>query len=314
MTVGSFPPSAGPEAWPRVTVVTPSYNQGRYLEETIRSVLEQDYPNVEYIVVDGGSTDESVEIIQKYSARLAHWVSEPDRGQADAINKGFRLATGDFLAWLNSDDCYDPGFIRGMVQLFRDRPGVDLIYRDVRQGTSPNDTAPRYGQAITYSDMVRTVNVPIPQMAAMWRRSIVDRVGFLDPKWRVVLDREYFLRIGLHGTMEYVPGIVGFFRHHADSKSIAEEPYWIREIPALYTEFFARTDLPTNIAALRRETMSAAYTYCAKIARRHGNSFVAAGLVAKAIAIYPRAVGKLTRWGPRQLLAEATGFFRRSQT
>lgn len=315
MTNASFPPlPVGElETWPRVTVVTPSYNQGRFLEETIRSVLEQDYPNLEYIIIDGGSTDESVEIIKKYSPRLAHWVSERDRGQADAINKGFRLATGEYLAWLNSDDCYYPGFIAEMVRLFRERPAVDLIYRDVDQGGSREDAVPRRGEAITFAEMLRTLNVPIPQMAAMWRRRIVERVGFLDPKWHVVLDREFFLRVGLHGTMAYVPGAVGFFRLHADSKSIAEERQWIREIPALYSEFFARQDLRPEITALRRESMSAAYIFCARIARRYGEPLVAVGLIAKAIAEYPRVVAKLSNWGPRQLLTEAAAFFRRSR-
>lgn len=300
------------DAWPRVTVVTPSYNQGRFLEETMRSVLLQNYPNLEYIVIDGGSTDESVEIIKKYGPWLAHWESQRDEGQADAINKGFRLATGEYLAWLNSDDCYEPGFLAGMVRLFRERPAVDLIYRDVNQGASRAAASPRLGEPIAFAEMLRTLNVPIPQMAAMWRRSLVDRIGLLDPKWRVVLDREFFLRVGLHGTMEYVPGAAGFFRHHADSKSIAEERHWIREIPVLYAEFFAKPDLPAQIAALRRESMSAAFIFCARIARHHGQHLAAVSLIAKAIAVYPRALVRIARWRPRQLLAEVGAFFTRA--
>jgi glycosyltransferase involved in cell wall biosynthesis len=114
----------------RVTVVTPSYNQAQFLEETIRSVLLQGYPNLEYIIIDGGSTDGSVEIIRKYEKHLSDWVSEPDRGQSHAINKGFARATGEYIAWLNSDDVYEPGIIANAVAWFAEHPECDMIYSD----------------------------------------------------------------------------------------------------------------------------------------------------------------------------------------
>ncbi len=198
--------AGGAAVWPRVTVVTPSFNQGQFLEQTIRSVLLQGYPDLEYIVMDGASTDDSVQIIRKYSPWLSHWASEPDRGQAEAINKGFRLATGEYVTYLNSDDYQYPGFLADVVRLFQERPQVDFIYRDVDQGWDGDHTVPRRGEGLTVAEMVRTLNVPIPQQSAMWRRSLMERIGLLDPKWHVVLDREYFLRAGLHGTMAYVPG------------------------------------------------------------------------------------------------------------
>src|SRR5437667_5688340 len=115
---------------PRISIVTPSYNQGKYLEQTIRSVLDQGYPNLEYIICDGGSTDISVEIVKKYSDRLAWWCSEKDRGQSDAINKGWRRATGDILAYLNSDDVLLPGAIERVVRAFQQTPSAGVVYGD----------------------------------------------------------------------------------------------------------------------------------------------------------------------------------------
>ena len=310
-TVGSSRPADDGRVWPRVTIVTPSFNQGRFLEETIRSVLLQGYPDLEYIVIDGNSKDESVDIIKKYSPWIAHWVSEKDSGQADAINKGFRKATGTYVNWLNSDDYFYAGAIADTVGHLLAQPGLDFIYRDVDQGWSAEKTEPRRGEAITFADMIRTLNVPIPQQAALWSRAMMERVGLLDPKWHVVLDREFFMRVGLHATMAYVPGAVGFFRLHADSKSVAEEKHWAREIPTLYEEFFRRRDLPPAIVQLRRESMSAAYIFCARIARRHGDPVTAVRLIAQAVNAYPSSVKKLMKWGPEQILAEATEFFRK---
>src|SRR5215208_2659718 len=115
---------------PRVSIITPSFNQGQFLEETMHSVLEQDYPNIEYIVVDGGSADNSVEIIKKYQGQLAWWVSEKDRGHADALNKGFSHATGEILAWLNSDDVYFPNAVSQAVSFLKTNPAIGMVYGD----------------------------------------------------------------------------------------------------------------------------------------------------------------------------------------
>src|ERR1035437_4288596 len=117
--------------YPKISVITPSFNQGKYLESTIKSVLEQDYPNLEYIVIDGGSEDNSVEIIKKYEKHLAYWESVKDKGQSHAINKGFAIATGEILAWLNSDDTYEQNAIYNIAEWFRKYPELDFIYGDV---------------------------------------------------------------------------------------------------------------------------------------------------------------------------------------
>jgi glycosyltransferase involved in cell wall biosynthesis len=114
--------------WPRISIVTPSYNQGEFIEETIRSVLLQGYPNLEYIIIDGGSTDTTLAMIKKYQPYIAHWVSEPDRGQSHALNKGFQQATGDFVGWQNSDDFYAIDALATLAHTYQQDPDIDILY------------------------------------------------------------------------------------------------------------------------------------------------------------------------------------------
>src|SRR5512141_3252977 len=154
---------------PKVSIITPSYNQGRFLEASILSVLEQDYPNLEYIVVHGGTKDESVEIIKKYQDRFAWWVSEKDKGHADALNKGFSHATGEVLAWLNSDDVYYPQAVKEAVALLQKNPDVGMVYADA--DLIDNDSAPAgqfAARQTDYRSMLRG-SVHIPQATTFFR-------------------------------------------------------------------------------------------------------------------------------------------------
>jgi len=154
---------------PLISIITPSYNQGKYLEETILSVLNQDYENIEYIVVDGGSSDNSLEVIKKYQSRLAWWVSEPDKGQTEAINKGFNRANGEIIAWLNSDDVYLPGTVSEAVRYLVDHPQIGMVYGELDFIDESGRVIGKFNAAQTDLHRLRRGYVHIPQPATFFR-------------------------------------------------------------------------------------------------------------------------------------------------
>jgi len=276
--------------WPLVSVTTPSFNQDQYLEECIRSVLLQGYPNLEYIVIDGGSKDGSVDIIRKYDRWITSWVSEPDQGHSHGMNKGLMKSTGDHLAWINSDDYLYPGFLTRRILEFQSQPErVGVIYGDVETGWGIEPKRwTRKGRSITFKEMIRTASVPMPQQSCVWRRSVWEKVGFLDQKWKDLPDREFLTRMCIHFDSVYSPGAVGLFRYHRGSKSVYESDVWLNEIPLLYREIFDRPDFPPDLQYLRRESLSSAYIFCARAAYGTGRRRRAYGFALHAILTYPR--------------------------
>ena len=212
---------------PKITIVTPSFNQANYLEETIRSVIEQQYPNLEYIIIDGGSTDGSVDIIKKYAAHLAYWVSEPDAGQTSAINKGFGRATGDVVAYLNSDDLYLPGSLAAIAGEFSSRNcqwiagacsffGTDRTYYENRR--------PPFFRARWFD------HCPLAQPAVFWRRCLFSRYGYLDESLHYSMDYDFWLRLIVGGERcHYLNKPLAAFRWHDESKTITQESAFAEE-------------------------------------------------------------------------------------
>lgn len=212
---------------PLVSIVTPSFNQARYIEATIQSVLSQDYPRIEYLIVDGGSTDGTVEIIKKYDRRqkygISWWVSEPDRGQTDAINKGFGRAQGEILAWLNSDDTYEPGAVSAAVTYLLEHPQVGMVYGDCNFINENGQVIGKFGSAQTNYHLLRQGYVHIPQQTMFFRAAWWKQVGPLDPSFYFAMDYDLWTRLAARTELKYVPQTWANFRLHTTGKTIAAD-------------------------------------------------------------------------------------------
>lgn len=205
---------------PLVSIITPSFNQGCFLEETICSVLAQDYPNIEYIIIDGASTDGSVEIIRKHEDHLACWTSERDNGQTSAVIKGFNRASGSIFAWLNSDDLLAPSAVRIAVDLLRRLPDVGVVYGDRLHIDAKGNVIGVNRMPAFYPAMLRR-NITLPQETVFFRRAVYEQVGGLDETLRFSLDFDLWVRLAAVTNFRHVPAFLGSFREHATSKSVA---------------------------------------------------------------------------------------------
>jgi glycosyltransferase involved in cell wall biosynthesis len=213
-----------PAAMPLVSIVTPSFNQAKFLEQTIQSILGQDYPHIEYIIVDGGSTDGSVAVIKKYEGRLAWWVSEQDKGQTDAINKGFNHATGEILAWINSDDTYNPGAVGQAVKYLTENPEVGLVYADCNFINEDGRMIGKFNAAQTDLRRLREGYVHIPQQTMFFRARYWKELGPLDPSFYFAMDYDLWTRIAAHAPFKYLAGQTwANFRLHTAGKTVAAD-------------------------------------------------------------------------------------------
>ncbi len=204
---------------PKVSVITPSYNQGEFIRDTIESVLNQTYDNVEYIVMDGGSTDETVSILKEYGDRIK-WVSEKDGGQADAVNKGLAVADGEIIGWLNSDDTYYPKAIETAVEVLLSHPDVDMVYGEGDYIDKNGDITGRYNtKMFDYNELANECFICQP--TAFFTKEVADRVGGLNAELQLCMDYEFWMRIGKEGQILYIPERMATSRMYEDNKTLS---------------------------------------------------------------------------------------------
>lgn len=201
---------------PKISIITPSYNQGGYIEETIVSIIGQGYPHLEYIIMDGGSTDKTVEAIKKYQEHITYWVSEKDKGQSDAINKGLKMATGDVVAWLNSDDIYTDGTLLAIGEAFANNPNKGIIYGDV-ESFFPDGKTEVWRNHFAPADFFSRVSIHQP--GVFWRRKLHEAHGYLDASFYYLMDYDLWARLFFNVESMRMDKTLARFRVHDGAKT-----------------------------------------------------------------------------------------------
>ena len=290
---------------PLVSIVTPSYNQAKYLEQTIQSVLGQDYARIEYLVVDGASTDGSIEIIKKYSLEAGSllpevrqqavglqnrfidwWVSEKDMGQADAINKGFVRAKGQIIAWLNSDDYYLPGAISAVVKTFEANQDVVMVYGDMLAVDEHEQTTNilKYSQLSLQDLLCFQI---IGQPSVFFRREVLEKTGGLDIAFHFLLDHHLWIRIAGQGKILHVPQTWSAARYHAEAKNRARAAEFGREAFRILDWAKRQADLAEAVSGVERRARASAYRVDARYLLDGGQPMPALKSWVRALFIHP---------------------------
>lgn len=288
---------------PKLSIITPSYNQGRFLEETILSVLNQGYESLEYIVIDGGSSDESVEVIRRYEDRLAYWVSEKDRGQVHAINKGLEKATGDIFAFINSDDVYLPGTFSAVVKHFDEHPDCEWVCGDTVMFGDGHETQLIHAVVPKSAAHCLSWDYTAPQPGHFWKTKII-RSGFQE-RWNYDFDHDMYVRLLLDGHIcDYLPLPMAAYRLHEVSKTIAEGHRQLEEFDQIAEHYE-----PQLKGADQRWCRATRFLRLSYAASEAGHKAEAAKWLARALTTHPESLINRPFWGclRRLALGSSTG-------
>jgi hypothetical protein len=282
---------------PKVTIVTPSYNQGRFLEETLRSVLLQGYPNVEFIVLDGGSTDDSRAILERYAPFLSHWESHRDAGQSDALNRGFQRAGGEIIGWVNSDDLLSPGAIAASVAALVVRSEAGFSYGDwatidAASRVTGHETPPE----VTNAGLLHSLQSYVAQTTLFFRRSALQQVGWLDVDLHLIMDFDLLLRLTACFESVRAPGEIARFRLHPDAKTPTLQTRAWRERGRVVRRFLEGPAAPAAAKADRRKILAAYHRQAALYGLRTGRPQWLLSHAARSLINDPKQVFEPRLW------------------
>ena len=268
--------------WPLVSIITPSLNQGRFIHATIESILSQDYPNLEYWVMDGGSKDETLKILESYGDRL-HWASKPDGGQSQAVNKGWKRSQGEILGWVNADDLLESLAVSFAVDALLAKPGIGAVYGDTVYIDEHDTVMQAYPtRAFNYKTLVVETENFIPQPSVFMRRNVLEKTGFLNEALHYVMDYDLWLRMGLIAPMEYLPRKMSALRLHANAKTVMGMSQFANEFAWMYENLFLHPALPETLRRLQFEIMHTAYIHSASFCFWGGQTKLALHFLQKA--------------------------------
>lgn len=281
--------------WPRVSIVTPSLNQSRFIRATIESIVSQDYPNFEYWVMDGGSTDGTIKILESYDGQI-QWRSSPDSGQSQAVNKGWRLSQSEIVGWVNADDLLQPRAIQFAVDALMARTDIGAIYGNTDYIDEMGNFIQHYPvRQFDYNTLVYETENYIPQPSVFMRRAALEKVGYLNEALHYLMDYDLWLRLGLVAPMEYLPVDMAALRLHATAKTVKAMPRFASEFETVFQTLFSHPAFPASLQQDRASILHAVYIHSASFCFWGGDTRTARAYLAKAWTVQPFP-GRRTFW------------------